>query len=111
MRILNDANKINTFSWFEHGKVNHCYKLKKLKFEDTKYKHGRPYWIRIRLLFWQLETLGEVMEVDKQQKFKSHKRMQVEFISKNVDVMTNDCLSGVALALPNQRMSTEVYCD
>ena len=33
------------------------------------------------------------MEVAKQQKFKSHKRMQVEFISTNVDVMTHDfCL-------------------
>ena len=39
------------------------------------------------------------MEVDKQLKFKSHKRMQVEFISNNVDVMTHDCLSSVALAL------------
>ena len=38
------------------------------------------------------------MEVDKQLKFKSHERMQVEFIS-NVDVMTHDCLSSVALAL------------
>ena len=35
------------------------------------------------------------MEVDKQLKFKSHKRMQVEFIS---NVMTHDSLSSVALA-------------
>ena len=39
------------------------------------------------------------MEVDKQLKFKSHQRMQVEFISNNVDVMTHDCLSSVALVL------------
>ena len=39
------------------------------------------------------------MEVDKQLKFKSHQRMQVELISNNVDVMTHDCLSSVALAL------------
>ena len=39
------------------------------------------------------------MEVDKQLKFKSHECMQVEFISNNVDVMTHDCLSSVALAL------------
>ena len=39
------------------------------------------------------------MEVDKQLKFKSHKRMQVEFISNKVEVMTHDCLSSVALAL------------
>ena len=45
-----------------------------------------------------METSGEVMEVDKQLKFKSHKRMQVEFISNNVNVMTHDCLSSVALA-------------
>ena len=38
------------------------------------------------------------MEVDKQLKFKSHEHMQVEFISNNVDVMTHDCLSSVALA-------------
>ena len=38
------------------------------------------------------------MEVDKQLKFKSHQRMQVEFISNNVDVMTHDCLFSVALA-------------
>ena len=38
------------------------------------------------------------MEVDKQLKFKSHQRMHVEFISNNVDVMTHDCLSSVALA-------------
>ena len=52
----------------------------------------------IRLLFWQPETSGEVAEVNKQLKFKSHQRMQVEFISNNVDVMTHDCLSSVALA-------------
>ena len=39
------------------------------------------------------------MEVAKQLKFKSHQRMQVEFISNNVDVMTHECLSSVALAL------------
>ena len=39
------------------------------------------------------------MEVDKQLKFKSHKRMQVELISNNVDVMTHDCFSSLALAL------------
>ena len=39
------------------------------------------------------------MEVDKQLKFKSHRGMHVEFISNNVDVMTHDCLSSVALAL------------
>ena len=39
------------------------------------------------------------MEVDKQLKFKSHQRMQVEFISNSVDVMTHDFLSSVALAL------------
>ena len=38
------------------------------------------------------------MEVDKQLKFKSHQRMQVEFISNNIDVMTHDCLYSVALA-------------
>ena len=47
-------------------------------------------------------NLGEIMEVDRQLKFKSHERMQVEFISNNVDVTTHDCLSSVALAL--------VYC-
>ena len=49
-------------------------------------------------LSWQLETSAEVMEVDKQLKFKSHQRMQVEFISNNVDLMTHDFLSSVALA-------------
>ena len=39
------------------------------------------------------------MEVDKQLKFKSQERMQVEFISNNVDVMTHHGLSSVALAL------------
>ena len=38
------------------------------------------------------------MEVDKQMKFKSQKHMQVELISNNIDVMTHDCLSSVALA-------------
>ena len=38
------------------------------------------------------------MEFDKQLKFKSHKRMQVQFISNNVDVMTHYCLSSVAVA-------------
>ena len=41
------------------------------------------------------------MEVDKQLKFKSQERMQVEFISNNIDVMTHDSLSSVALALDN----------
>ena len=45
------------------------------------------------------ETSAEVTEVDQQLKFKSHQRMQVEFISNNVDVMTHDCLSNVALAV------------
>ena len=52
---------------------------------------------------WQLETSAEVMEVDKQLKFKSHQRMQVEFISNNVDVMTHDFLSSVALALGSRQ--------
>ena len=47
------------------------------------------------------------MEVDKQLKFKSHQRMQVEFILNNVDVMTHDFLSGVALALGNRGMTVE----
>ena len=42
------------------------------------------------------------MEIDKQLKFKSQERMQVEFISNNVDVMIHDCLSSVALALDNK---------
>ena len=46
-----------------------------------------------------METSAEVMEVGQQVKFKSHQRMQVEFISNNVDVMTHDCLYSVALAL------------
>ena len=55
-------------------------------------------------MFWHTETSGEVMEVDKQLKFKSHERMQVEFISNNVDVMTHDCLSSVAVALENGKI-------
>ena len=39
------------------------------------------------------------MEVGKQLKFKSYERLQVGFISNNVDVMTHDRLSSVALAL------------
>ena len=38
------------------------------------------------------------MEVDTQLKFKLHKRMQVEFILNNIDEMTHDFLSSVALA-------------
>ena len=52
-----------------------------------------------------METSGEVIEVDKQLKFKSQERMQVEFISNNVDVMTHDCLSSVALALRYTRQA------
>ena len=62
-------------------------------------KNGRPCWIWMRLLFWQLETSGEVIDFNKQLKFKSHKRMQVEFISNNVDVIAHDCLSSVAQTL------------
>ena len=80
-----------------HVKANHCHKFTKWKFEDTKSKQGRPYWIWIPSFV--LTTSAEIMEVDKQLKFKSHQRMQVEFISNNVDVMTHDCLSSVALAL------------
>ena len=38
------------------------------------------------------------MEVDNPLKSKSHKRMQVEFNSNNVDVMSHNCLSNAALA-------------
>ena len=65
MLILNSAEKkITLLSWFLLGKANHCHKFGKLKFEDTKYKQCRPYWIRIHCWFWQLTTLGEVMEVE-----------------------------------------------
>ena len=37
------------------------------------------------------------MEDENQLKFESLKRMQVEFISNNVDMMTHDCFSSVAL--------------
>ena len=50
------------------------------------------------------------MEVDKQLKFKSHRRMQVEFISNNVDVMTHDCLSSVALALEAGEQGVSLLC-
>ena len=89
--------RLTFFSWFAQEKANHCHKFTKLKFEDTKCKHGRPYWIWISLLFWQLETSGEVMEVDKQLKIKSLERMQMELITNNIGVMTHDCLSSVAL--------------
>ena len=49
------------------------------------------------------------MEVDKQLKFKLHKRMQVEFISNNVDVITHDCLSSVALALVDAEGNTRCH--
>ena len=83
-------------------KANHCHKFTKWKFEDTKCKQVGHIGFGYLRLFWQLETSAEVMEVDKQLKFKSHQRMQVEFISNNVEVMTHDCLSSVALALVDQ---------
>ena len=59
--------KLTLFGLFAHGKANHCLKFTKLKFEDTKYKHGQPY-----IGFWYaccldncMETSSEVMEVDK----------------------------------------------
>ena len=61
-------------------------------------------------LFWQLETSAEVMEVDKQLKLKLHQRMQMEFISNKIDVMTHDCLSSVALALDSVGESPIVTC-
>ena len=51
------------------------------------------------------------MEVDKQLKFKSNPRMQVEFISNNVDVMTHDCLSSVALAALFESTVGGVHCE
>ena len=99
--------KLTFLSWFVHVKANHCHKFTKWKFEDTKCKHGRPYWIWIPSFFWQLETSAEVMEVDKQLKFNSHQRMQVEFISNNIDVMTHVCLSSLALAL--QTIAYKIY--
>ena len=38
-------SKLTLFSLFVHGKANHCHKFRKLKFEETKYKQGRPYWM------------------------------------------------------------------
>ena len=43
--------KLTLFSSFANGKANNYRKLTKLKFGDKKYKHDRPYWIWIRLLF------------------------------------------------------------
>ena len=59
-------------TWFVHVNANHCHKFTKWKFEDTKCKHGLPYWIWIPSFVLQLETPVKVMEVDKQLKFKSH---------------------------------------
>ena len=73
--------KLTLFNLFVQEIANSCHNFTKLKFEDRKCKHGRPYWIWIRCLFWQLETWDEVMEADKQLRFKSHQRMQVELIS------------------------------
>ena len=84
------------FSWFGHGKANHCHKFTKLKFEDTKCN-----MVKILDLnpFVVLTTgnLGRCYGSYKQLKFKSHKRMQVEFISNNIDVMTHHFLSSVYL--------------
>ena len=50
------------------------------------------------------------MKVDKQLKFKSHERMQVEFISNNVDVMTHDGLPSVARPSITQQSSIFLSC-
>ena len=39
--------KLKFLSWFVHAKAYHGHKFTKWKFEDTKCKHGRPYWIWI----------------------------------------------------------------
>ena len=94
--------KLTFLSWIVHPKANHCRKFTKLKLEDTKCKHGRPYWICIPLFVLTTGNLGRGYGSWQKLKFKSHQRMHVEFISNNVDVMTLDCLSSVALALINQ---------
>ena len=48
------------------------------------------------------------MKVDKQLKLKSHKRMQVEFISNIADVMTHDCLSSVAPSLRRNKKNVQI---
>ena len=42
--MLNDANKINNFSWFAHGKANNCPKFRKLKFQ-----------------VWNVNTIGHIL--------------------------------------------------
>ena len=64
-------------------------------FEDTKCKHGRPYWIWIPSFVLKYKYKYKYKFV---LKYKSHQRMQVEFISNNIDVMTHEFLSSVALA-------------
>ena len=77
---MNDANKMNTF------RVDLCrekliFVIKSKNEGTTCYaptgKHGRPYCVRIRCSFWQLETSDPVLEVDKQQRFKCHMDVSV----------------------------------
>ena len=62
MVILNDANKINTFMLICAWKS--CplpYIFTILKFEDSKCKHGLPYWISVcHIGFFVVLTTGNL---------------------------------------------------
>ena len=50
--------KLTFLSCFVHAKANHCNKFAKWKLEDTKCKHGRPYWILIPSFVLTTGNLG-----------------------------------------------------
>ena len=50
--------KLTFLSWFVQVKANYCHKFTKWKSEDTKCKHGRPYWIWIPSFVLKTGNLG-----------------------------------------------------
>ena len=55
--------------------------------------------VEVAGIFNSWKPRPRLWKLTKQLKFKSHQCMHLEFISNNVDVMTHDYLSSVALAL------------
>ena len=80
-----------------------------LHISELKYAHTRHWILDLDTLLAEnlnCKTSCEVMEVDKQPRFKSDKSMHVELIVKNEDVITHGCSSSVAFALGMERVRT-----
>ena len=101
--------KLTLIGWSDTRKsIYHYHKFTKFKYDDTKCKHGRPYWIGIPSFVLTTGNLGRGYGSWQPAEIQITQAHSGGVHFEHVDVMTNDCLSSVAWALALIRLNQKL---